>query len=117
MQKEYLAYIEMMGGGTWCRSDNVSDAITRAVKGSVEDWGSMFKMDGEEVPVNLYDITGMDKLVMGSDGVFCIDKEQHEECELLEVLWVQLPEKGKRKITGSAYKKQISEACKLAYSR
>ena len=117
MQKEYLALIEIMGGGTWCRSDNISDAITQAVKESVSDWGSMFKMDGEEVPVNLYDITGMDKIVMSSGGVFCIDKEQREHCELLEVLRVQLPEKGRRKITGSAYMQQISEACKLAYSR
>lgn len=117
MQKEYLALIEMMGGSTWHRSDNISDAITRAVKASVSNWGSMFKMDGEEVPVNLYDITGMDKLVMSIDGVFCIDKEQREQCELLDVIRVQLPEKGRRKITGSAYKEQISEACKLAYSR
>ena len=74
-------------------------------------------MDGKEVPVKLYDTTGMDKIVMSIDGVFCIDKEPHEQCELLEVIRVQLPEKGRRKITGSAYMKQISEACKLAYSR
>ena len=86
MQSEYLAYVPIGAGGSWCRHENISDAVNKVVKAVMSDWGSFFDFDGKELNVYIYDITGMDKIIMSVHGVFCVDKEPREECRLLKTV-------------------------------
>ena len=118
MQSEYLAYVPIGAGGSWCRHENILDAVTRAVGTAVRDWGSFFDFDGKELNVYIYDITGMDKITMSTAGVFCVDKEPSEECKLLKTVKVQIPElKGRMKRNGPTHRRLIEEATKQAYAQ
>ncbi len=116
MQREYLAYVPIGAGGSWCRHENISDAVNKVVKAVMSDWGSFFDFDGKELNVYIYDITGMDKIIMSVHGVFCVDKEPREECRLLKTVKVQIPElKGRIKRNGPTHKRLIEESIKQAY--
>ena len=115
MQSEYLAYIPIMFGGTWCRHENTLDAVNKVVKAAMSDW-YMMDFDGTELNVYIYDITGMHEITMSTNGVFCVDKEPSEECKLLKTVKVQIPKlKGRIKRNGPTHRRLIEEAIKQAY--
>lgn len=70
-KRDYLALIQLdsTGCGSWTRGPNKLDVVNRAVKLAYLDWKSVFKLAGHVIKVNLYDVTGHDRVVWGYDGV------------------------------------------------
>jgi hypothetical protein len=123
MQSEYLALVYIGAGCSWACEETISGALTKAVIRTVGGWSHLFDFYGEELPVHIYDITGMTKIIMSPDGVFCVDKEPREEGKFLETVKVQIPElkdvrelkDGRMKRKEPAHMRLLEEAAKKAY--
>jgi hypothetical protein len=60
MEQDILAVCFIMGGSSWGRADNITEAV-RLCKTSLErDWGSVYNLDNKTMPINCYDVTGND---------------------------------------------------------
>jgi len=72
--KDYIAIILIGGGSSWARDPDPERAIARVAKIFKSDWKSLFKLDGVEVRVNLWDVTG-------NESVHWDDCGMHGDCE------------------------------------
>jgi len=72
--KDYLALIALGGGcGTWYRDASDETAISRCVKMAYQDARSIFKLDGQTVSVNLFDVSGCGEVHVSNDGAWIED--------------------------------------------
>jgi hypothetical protein len=53
------------GGGSWARDKDLERAVKRCRQIVYADWRNLYKLDGEEVLLNLYDVTGQDSIEIG----------------------------------------------------
>jgi len=72
-KKDYLAYTIIGMGGSWARGSDPEDVVRRCAKIAVCDWGHLYKLKGETIPIGLYDVTGHDRLAMDCRGVWAGD--------------------------------------------
>ena len=54
-----------LGGGSWSRGPDLERAVEDCRRIAHSDWGHLFKIDGVEVTLNLYDVTGQDSVEIG----------------------------------------------------
>lgn len=91
MQKDYLAIILVgPGGSSHGRADTEDEAVSLAIT-ALYGWSDLYQIDGAEVTVNLYDVTGNDQLWWDSEGVHA-DREAEYPITALEARIIQLPE-------------------------
>jgi hypothetical protein len=82
-----------MGGGSWARGKDPDDVAKRAVGIFYADWKSLFDLSGKDVSVDVYDVTGHDKVTWDAA---CIYGDNHEaKITKLENRTLRFP-KGKR---------------------
>ena len=67
--KDYIAIVLLGGGSSWSRGPDAEKAIERVLWYVKHDWGSIFKMDGVEVRVNVWDVTGNDQVHWNDCGM------------------------------------------------
>ena len=68
VQQDYLPIILIGGGSSHGRGPDKEKAIDNAIR-FLRDWESMFDVADIEVPVNVYNVTGYDRVVWGADGM------------------------------------------------
>lgn len=90
MQKDYLAIILIGGGSSYGRADSEDEAVSRAIT-ALYDWSHLYQIDGAEVTVNLYDVTGNDQLWWDDCGVHA-DREADFPITTLEMRIIQMPD-------------------------
>ena len=93
--KDYLAIILLGGGSSWARGPDAEKAITDVTKQVKSDWGRLFNLEGVEVRVNLWDITGNDVVYWDDCGMHADNQEQFPITKV-ETRIITLP--GKRKV-------------------
>jgi hypothetical protein len=68
--RDYLVVCDAgYGGGSWARDSDLEKAVERCRRIFYSDWRHLFKLDGVEVTLSLFDVTGQDKVVMGNGEV------------------------------------------------
>lgn len=113
--KDYLAIIRTpIGGSTYGRDTSIFDAVESAVRICVLDCHRYFKIAGNAVSVQVFDVTGRTELTWDHSNVYCTDTG--ETMELLKAITVQLPElSGRAKIDGPKYlaetERAVARAC------
>lgn len=55
---EWLAIILIGAGSSFARGADREEQINRAVRIAFSDWRTLFDLAGQEVSVNVYDVTG-----------------------------------------------------------
>lgn len=98
MQKEheeesYLAFATIMGGGSWFQDETADKAAKGLGRTIVENWGSLYDLEGHECPIGIYRVDGR-HVVMSHRGVF--DKKTDEEIPMLEERTIILPKRRRR---------------------
>jgi len=75
---DYVATINGgMGMGSWARDERLEDAVSRVAKIFHSDFGSIADIDGQDVPVAVYDVQGYDELSISPMGVKPSDAEEY----------------------------------------
>lgn len=69
-EQDWLAYIPMGCGGTWARGKDRKDTIKRCVRLCRSDWGSLYKLDGEQVDILVADVRGHDHVCFDPTGIW-----------------------------------------------
>jgi hypothetical protein len=68
--RDYLVLCDMgYGGGSWARGKDLEDCVKRCRLTVYSDWKHLFKLDGAEVTLSLFDVTGQDEVTMGNGEV------------------------------------------------
>jgi hypothetical protein len=94
-ERDYLAIIMMpMGGSSYARGPDRQDCIDRVGKIAVSDWSSLFDCGGKPCKVNVFDVTGHDKVWWDAQGVHVNDPDVVLPVELVDVT---LPKARKRR--------------------
>lgn len=96
MEKDFLAVCLIGAGSSWGRCPDPERAIKNCTEALVSDWGSIYKLDGAEVMVNLFDVTGNDTVRWDVDGIHG-DREEEFPIKRIEVRTVKLRDKRKRR--------------------
>jgi hypothetical protein len=86
-KRDYLALIQLnsLGCGSWTRGPNKLDVINRCVKLAYLDWKTTFKLAGHDIMVNVYDVTGHDRVVWGGDGVRGDNGNKAEDAKFTQI--------------------------------
>jgi hypothetical protein len=59
-----------MGGGSWIRETTKEQAVQRCARLFKSDWSHLFKIKkGDALKINVFDVTGMDEIFIGDNGV------------------------------------------------
>lgn len=69
-EQDWLAYIPMGAGGTWARGKDRQDTIRRCTRMCRSDWGSLYRLDGEEVDILVADVRGHDHVRFDQSGIW-----------------------------------------------
>ena len=115
-ETDFLAFVNIMGGGSWARNESKSQAIRSCLNITVCDWSSMFKLDDNDIHINVFDVQGYDSVRWGADGIFgWTDDEAKERHDLsdrfVQQVVVHTPPLGKAKsMNTAAYKRKLNEA-------
>ena len=92
-KKDYLAIILVGAGSSYARGPDKQDCIERVQRIAVADWSSLFDLAGKEATVNVFDVTGHEKVWWDSRGVHTHD-DPAQDAELpSEQIKVTLPSK------------------------
>jgi len=68
--RDYLVVCSFgFGSGSWARDKDLETAVKRCRSIAYSDWKHLFKLDGVEVTLTLFDVTGQDRIRMDGDGV------------------------------------------------
>jgi hypothetical protein len=116
-EKEYLAWIN--GGilGTCWRSNTIKDAVETCTSLAAQDWGGL---RGTEVPVGVYDVTGVSVALWGDRGAVLIEEEGQPRTEipLLFLIKVDIPTVRKNgNAYGKTYRYKVQKAAHTAVHR
>jgi hypothetical protein len=68
--RDYLVVCDMgYGGGSWARDKDLETAVKACRRIVYSDWKGLFKLDGVEVTLSLFDVTGQDEVNIGGGEV------------------------------------------------
>lgn len=84
---KFFALIDMGGVGSYCNGDTAFDAIERCKKIFEMDMGSMFKIDGEEFGIAVFDVSGIKEYWWQNGRVFDSSGD-HKEKEITPLYYV-----------------------------
>jgi hypothetical protein len=105
--KDYLCFIPLMGGGSYGRNSDRTQAIANAYKNLAMDFGSMFDIFEKDVEAYVADVTGYDVIHFGNGIWTELDNDEKQYFEAEEII-VQLPEPRKNQRTsGDSYLKKV----------
>ncbi len=93
--KDYLAIVLIGGGSSFGRHSDPDEVVSLATEFLVSDWGHLYKLDGVEVKVNLYDVTGNDQVWWDDCGVHSATEAEYP-IQTLEMRTVKLPKKRRK---------------------
>jgi hypothetical protein len=82
-----------MAGGSWATDDSVDKVVKRLGQIVVEDWGSLFDVEGRPLEVDVFDV-GERHWQVSARG--CQDKETKEWLEPISTVTVILPRRRRR---------------------
>lgn len=88
--RDYLVVCSLgTAQGSWARGDDLEKTITRCKRIVYSDWRCLFKLDGVEVTLSIFDVTGQDSIEIGPSGI----EGDHPEIPIikLEPRKVRLP--------------------------
>ena len=68
--KDYLAIILIGAGSTFARGTDRDDTARRCVSICASDWGGLYDLAEKDVQVNVFDVTGHDKVWWDSRGLW-----------------------------------------------
>lgn len=68
--RDYLALFCIGGGGSWARGPDPEKAIADCRRIAFSDWSSLFDLRGKEGKINLFDVTGHDKVTFDVVAVY-----------------------------------------------
>lgn len=108
-EKKYLAYIGIMGGGSWAYGETYEAAAESCMDIFVSDWGSMFDIWEQDLPINVYYVEHHDDFTMGHNGVFGMPNNggEREQLERYCLVHVTVPKRYKQH---SRLKRAVAEA-------
>ena len=66
--KDFLAWVNVGSGSSWCRMPKEEDAIYRAVN-RLRDWDRLFDVYDKPVTVHVIEVTGYGDLIWDYEGV------------------------------------------------
>lgn len=89
MTKDYLAICLLGSGSSYGRAPDKDKAIANCKRSLETDWSSIFDLDGKTAKINVYDVTGHDKLWWDERGVHP-DNEPTKSIDRLELVEVTL---------------------------
>src|SRR5262245_51483286 len=92
-ERNYIAIILIGCGSSWARDKDPEKAIKRCARIIVEDWSSLFDLEGKTLPINLYDVTGHDEVSWSHHG---IKGDGDGPITRIEVADVTLPKRRRR---------------------
>lgn len=96
MQSDFLAVCLIGAGSAWGRAPDLDTAVKRCTEALIMDWGSVYKLDGVEVTINLYEVTGNDSVWWDHQGMHA-DKEAEHPITKLGLREVTLSDKRRRR--------------------
>ena len=76
--KDYLAWIEIGGGSSWCRMPKEEDAIYCAIN-RLKDWDRLFDVYEKPVTVHTIEVTGYADLIWDYEGVYGVPEGSEDE--------------------------------------
>jgi hypothetical protein len=118
MQNDYLAIININGGGgSYCRDENLFEAVEGAVRYCVLDWSRYYKLEGSTVHVEIFNVAGHDRVHWEGGRGYVEACGEAEDVKILceQVIPVELPElTGRMKVTGPKYLNQVERQCAIA---
>lgn len=91
--KDYIAIVLIGGGSSWARGPDLEKAVADVLWYLKHDWGSIFNLDGAEVHVNVWDVTGNDVVHWDECGMH----GDREDCPITKVETRTVTLSGKRK--------------------
>lgn len=77
MEQEFLAVCMIGAGSSWGRAESLEDAVRFCTDSLIFDWGSIYKLDGQEVIISCYEITGNDVVRLEYTGLIGDNEEKH----------------------------------------
>lgn len=77
MEQEFLAVCMIGAGSSWGRASTQDEAVEFCTDSIISDWGSIYKLDGQEVIISCYDITGNDVVRLEYTGLIGDNEEEH----------------------------------------
>lgn len=69
-ERDYFACISIGGGGSWARGPDPEKAIKDCARIAVDDWSSLFDLAGKEAHIDLFDVTGHDRVTVDCAAVY-----------------------------------------------
>ncbi len=97
MKRDFLALVMIGAGSSYARGPDKDDCVKRCASIAHSDWGSLYDMDGKELTINVFDVTGYDKLWWDSRGVHIADDPKYDATLENEMAKVTLPIKKRRR--------------------
>jgi hypothetical protein len=79
--EDYLAIILIGAGSSYARGPDKQDAIDRVAKIAASDWSGLYDLDGKECTVNVFTVTGHEKVWWDDQGVHTAD-DPKDDAEL-----------------------------------
>jgi hypothetical protein len=80
-KRDWLAIILIGAGSSFARGPDREDTIRRVVSICASDWGGLFDLSEKPVSVNVYDVTGFEKVWWDHAGVHTAD-DPKDDAEL-----------------------------------
>lgn len=68
-KKDYIAICLVGSGSSYGRAPTTHQAVSLCKRSMEQDWKSLFQLDGVEVKINVYDVTGNTGLFWDHNGV------------------------------------------------
>jgi hypothetical protein len=115
-EKEYLAWINGGMMGTCWRSNTIKEAVETCAVIAAQDWGGL---RGTEVPVGVYDVTGV-SVTFAPSGVVLIEEKGQPRTEIPPLFFVKVDIPTVRKngnAYGNAYRNKVQKAAHTAVHR
>jgi hypothetical protein len=115
-EKEYLAWINGGMMGTCWRSNTIKEAVETCAVIAAQDWGGL---RGTEVPVGVYDVTGV-SVTFAPSGVVLIEEKGQPRTEIPPLFFVKVDIPTVRKngnAYGKTYRNKVQKAAHTAVHR
>lgn len=99
-KKDFLAIFLIGCGSSFGRADTAEKAVALCKRSAEQDWKSLFDLDGREVTINVYDVTGYDDLFWDERGVHPDNKPEEtlgKDRHSLVKVTLKVPSKHRRK--------------------
>lgn len=84
---KFFALIDMGGVGSYCNGDTAFDAMERCKKIFEMDMGSLFRIDGEEFEIAVFNVDGIEEYWWQNGRVFD-GSGDHKEKEIQPLYYV-----------------------------